>query len=141
MHPNKSTKLKESSLVLLSKLSEEEKQTVHKWASSLLAIVKNSDLTRIQKMNQLRLQKVPIQIAPLLKGLVLLAKDKLWLNQSWARRGMAVGLGVGALAFGSKAAGLATAGLGVAVPIVLITSVGATFLGVIVDEIEKEKRK
>ncbi|MBK7844125.1 MAG: hypothetical protein IPJ71_10590 [Bdellovibrionales bacterium] len=127
--------------VVLSKLSNEEKDKVHKWATTSLHIVKDDSLSKRDKIKKLTKLNPPKQIAPLIKSLLLVMKDKVWTDQSWARRGMAVGLGLGAAVFGSQAAGLASAGFGVGVPLALLTTVGATFLGVLVDEIEKERKK
>mgnify|MGYP006888963638 CR=1 FL=1 len=68
-------------------------------------------------------------------------KNKAWSNQSWARRFGVIGATLGTAAFGTQAAGLAAMGGAVGISLALVSTVGATFVEVLVDELTKEIRK
>jgi hypothetical protein len=62
-----------------------------------------------------------------------------WDDQTWARRLFIGGAVVGIASFGGESAGIAAMGTAVGVPLALISTVGATILGVLIDETKKEK--
>ena len=131
--------LKAATLQLVQKMKPDDQEKVHEWATRSLVIVKRTDLTKLQKAKELSKLNPPKNLYPLFQAVFDVIKDKTWTGQSWARRGLVVGLATGTAVFGSSAAGLASAGFGIGVPIALLTTVGTTFLGVLVDEINKER--
>ena len=68
-------------------------------------------------------------------------KSKAWDNQSWARRIGLVGLTTGVAAFGLEGAGIVAMGGGIGVPLALLSTAGGTFLGVVIDELNKEVKE
>ena len=122
----------------VAQMSAQEKKEVLTWAERSLAVVSNKSLTRKQKILALRDIKQTKPILRLLTALLRLVKNKTWTGQSWARRLGVISVSVGAITFGSQGAGLAAFGTAKAAPLLLLTTVGATFLGVLIDEIKKE---
>lgn len=135
--------IKKTVAAIVHKLNENEISELKAWTERSLTVVNDKSLSRIDQIKALQKQNIPKQILPLLKAVFNLAKENIWENQSWARRIGSIGLLSGAVAFGSQAAGLATMGMGVAVPLALVTTTGGIVLGVLLDEVNKEvlKRK
>lgn len=125
---------------VVQRLSPEDKEKVHDWATKSLAIVQRTDLTKREKTKQLSELNPPKHLIPLFRAMFEMIKDKTWTGQSWARRGLVVGLAAGTAVFGSAGAGVASAGFGIGVPVALLTTMGVTFLGVLIDEVNKERK-
>ena len=70
-----------------------------------------------------------------LKAVGLRSRRVLWDDRGWPARLGLIGVTVGATAFGGKAAGLATMGRGVAVPLWVVFGASGTFLGTLLDEL------
>lgn len=124
----------------ICQMDESEKLEVLDWAQRSITVVENKNLTKIQKVLELRKVKPTKPILRLILALARLAKLKAWDNQSWARRLGIGGLAVGGVTFGTQAAGVAAMGTAVGIPLALITASGAMILGVVIDEIKKERK-
>lgn len=125
----------------IAEMDDKEKQEVLNWAERSLVIVKDKSLTKREKALALHNIKQTKPIFRLLLALLRLIKNKTWTGQSWARRLGLITLSASAVAFGSKGAGIAAFGTAQAAPVLLLTTIGATFLGVVIDEIKKERKK
>jgi hypothetical protein len=121
----------------VSQMTDQERAEVLDWANRSLVVVENKELTRTQKLIELRKVHPSKAALRIIAALARLTKSKVWDNQSWARRLGIAGLATGAAVFGSKAAGVAALGSAIGVPLALITGAGATVLGVIIDEVKK----
>lgn len=122
----------------VSQLTEEERREIQSWAHNSLTIVQSKELSPRKRYALLVNRQTPRSAQILMAALFRLIKAKAWTGQSWARRLGVVGAAVGGIGLGGKAAGLATMGMGLSVSLPFISTVIATFLGVIIDEIGKE---
>lgn len=121
----------------VSNLSDDEKQKVLDWSEKALVIRENVTLSRKEKMSAFA-GLDNSEIAQMVFSKVFSAlRNKIWTNQSWARRLGFVGLASG-LSFGGAAVGIATMGAGVGVPLMLMTAAGGVVLGAAIDEVKKE---
>ena len=125
----------------IAEMNDQEKLEVLDWAERSLLVVNDGTLTRKDKVLALSKIKQTKPILRLLLALLSLIKNKTWTGQSWARRLGFITLSASAVAFGSKGAGIVAFGTAQAAPVLLLTTVGATFLGVVVDEINKERKR
>lgn len=125
----------------ISEMNKQEKHEVIDWAERSLVVVTDKSLSSKEKVVALSKIKQTKPILRLLLALLRLIKSKTWTGQSWARRLGFIALSGSAVAFGSKGAGIAAFGTAQAAPVLLLTTIGATFLGVLVDEIRKETKK
>lgn len=121
-------------------MNENEKAEVLSWAERSMTIVNNRELSKSQKLLALREVRASKPILRLFVALARLVKSKTWDNQSWARRFGIGGLAVGAVTFGTQAAGVAAMGTAIGVPLALITASGGLVLGVVIDEIKKDQK-
>jgi len=121
----------------ISNLSDEEKQKVLNWSERAVVIRTDNTLTKKEKLTALsQLENSELAIF-LFSKIATALKNKIWTNQSWARRLGFVGLATG-ISFGGAAVGIATMGAGIGVPLVLMTAAGGVVLGAAIDEIKKE---
>lgn len=127
--------------VATKELSFEEKEKILNWAKKSLVVIENKQLTKIEKLKALKKIKTSRVVTIFVLTLIRLIKNKTWTNQTWARRFGFAGITLGTMIFGSQAAGVATMGSGVGVSLALISTVGATFVGVLIDELSKEAKK
>ncbi len=123
----------------LSATSPTEKESILAWAERVREIATNNEIRFREKALQLRDLGVPDAARMMLKNVVMATANKAWVDQSWARRLAIVGVVAGAAAGGSV--GIATSGIGIGVGTWLLSSMGLAYIGVIIDEIEKERSK
>ena len=121
-------------------MSDSEKLLVKDWAQKSLVVVSSKELSRVEKVVALRKMRPTKPVIRLFLALLRAIKEKSWTNQSWARRLGIGGLTITAVAFGSKGAGIAAFGTAQGLPLFLVTATGATALGAIIDEINKERK-
>lgn len=122
----------------VSQLDEQEKAVVLQWAKESREVVTQSSLTKKEKFARLREISSAKPVVVVLKAVARLLKSKAWDNQSWARRLGIAGLAAGVASFGLEGAGIVALGGGIGVPLALLSTAGATFLGVVIDELKKE---
>jgi hypothetical protein len=123
----------------VSNLSPVQRADVLRWANQSLVVIHNNKISKAQKVTRLRRIRTPKAKRAILIALMQAVKGKAWDDQSWARRFALVGLLAGAAAFGGQGAGIAAMGGAVGVPLALLSTIGGTFLGALVDELQKEK--
>ena len=75
------------------------------------------------------------------KMFLMFLKKKLWDERSWSARLALIGLSVGAGVTSGAKVGLATMGFGIGIYAWLLTAAGGAFIGMIIDELKKEKEK
>lgn len=121
----------------VSTLSEEEKKLILKWSEKAVVIRGNRNLSHKGKLSEFSKLEHSALVQVLLTNLFISLKNKIWTNQSWARRLGFVGLTTG-ISFGGAAVGIATMGAGIGVPLILMTAAGGVILGAAIDEIKKE---
>lgn len=124
--------------LVTKELTDEEKSKVLQWAEKSLIVIENKNLSRVEKVKQLNKLETPKAVMIFFQALLRFLKNKAWTNQSWARRLGLIGATLGTAVFGTQAAGLATMGTGIGISLALVSTVGATFIGVLVDELSKE---
>jgi hypothetical protein len=79
-------------------------------------------------------------LAPEVHRAAAASKQVLWDERGWAARLGLAGVTLGAFAFGSEAAGVAALGSAVGVPLWLVVGAGGSFLGAMIEELERGKR-
>lgn len=124
----------------IHQMSDDEKILVKDWAEKSLIVVSNNQLSKVQKVLALRKIKPTKPIMRLFIALFQVTKKKVWTNQSWARRLGIGGLTIAVLTASSKGVGIAAFGTAQGLPLFLVTAIGATALGAIIDEINKERK-
>ena len=123
----------------LEKLSPQQLEQLDSWAKNCKVIVENKSLTPIMRAKALGKIKTPSTAIMLMKEAAKLLKKKAWDGQTWFVRLGGGGLIAGAAIFGSQAAGLASGGFGISISIALIVGLGGSFLGGLIDQIQKVK--
>lgn len=123
----------------IRELSEQDQQAVRSWAEEAIVIRNDEQINHSKKLKQLIYVTSKNEIViKFLKQLALLLKKHGWDKRNWASRlalsGLLLGLGVG----GGKMAGVASAGLGIGVPVYVLTSAGGALIGTILSEITKK---
>jgi hypothetical protein len=118
-------------------LNQEEKLQLLTWSEKALTIRNDNSLEKIEKIKALSKIENAEAAKIVLGKLFIILKDKIWTNQSWARRLGFAGLATG-LTFGGTAVGIATMGAGMGVPLMVMTAAGGVILGSAIDEIKKE---
>ncbi|MDE0118666.1 MAG: hypothetical protein OXM55_01500 [Bdellovibrionales bacterium] len=102
-----------------------------------IKVVQNDEvLTKKQKKLKIR-QLVKKNKKLFLKMVFIFLRRKLWTERSWAIRLALIAIIPGVIKGGSV--GLATMGIGVGIPMFLITSFGGAFIGMVIDEIKRKK--
>ncbi len=119
-------------------LSDEQKRQLLAWSKKALAIRESPAITKVEKAKRIASIKNADLIRIFVARLSEKFKDKIWTNQSWARRLGFAGLATGGLTFGGTAVGIATMGAGIGVPLMVLTAAGGVILGAAIDEIQKE---
>lgn len=131
---------------LVENMSDEEKIQVRNWAKSAYVIRNDESISSIQKIKQLmQLTSREKLLGSFFKKLGKIIKKHSWDERALAGKLALSGLVIGATISGTKMAGIATAGLGVGIPVYILTSAGGAFLGTIIQEtsntIKKNKKK
>lgn len=121
----------------VKELNHEEKQILLVWSQKALNIKNNSDLSNLEKIIAISKLENQEPSKVIMSKLIKTLKNKVWTNQSWARRLGFIGLGTG-FTFGGAAVGIATMGAGIGVPLAIMTAAGGVVLGAAIDEITKE---
>ncbi len=121
----------------VSGLSKDEQKLFLVWSEKAVAIRENSKLSSFEKVRSLsKIENGEVARLILLKCLEVL-RNKVWTNQSWARRLGFAGIATG-LTFGGASVGIATMGAGMGVPLVMMTAAGGVILGAAIDEMKRE---
>jgi hypothetical protein len=141
---NMNTRATELAERIVSLATLEQCEALLGWAAELQSIRDSIDtpLRKAQRAVKATLKREVI--APVLKGIsndaekvARKVKGLLWDDRGWpARMGM-IGLTIATVGLSGKAAGLAAFGRAIGVPIWLVLTASRTFLGAIIEEIQK----
>jgi hypothetical protein len=127
-------------LKVLEEFNEEEKIVIKSWAEDAIVIRNDNNLSKKEKIKKIsQITNNNKIILKLIKGMAKFIKRHSWDERGWPARFALGGLTIGAAAGGTKAAGIATMGAGIGVPIIALTSAGGALLGTIVEELSKKK--
>lgn len=103
-------------------------------AKTIKLVQENKNLTKKAKKKELT-KIVKENKKAFLKLVFIFLQTNLWTKRSWTIRLALIGLLPG-LALGGKSVGVATMGLGIGIPIFLLTSTGSAFIGLVIDNIK-----
>ncbi len=120
----------------LDSLKEEERIQLLVWAENVKAIQKDKSLTKKKKISRL----IKLSNSNTFKSCSKLAMSyskKYWKNASYAERLGIIGAGGALTLVGFGGAGIAALGGAIGVPLFLITAAGGTFIGTIIDKLNK----
>ncbi|EPZ49623.1 hypothetical protein M902_0700 [Bacteriovorax sp. BAL6_X] len=122
---------------IVSNLTEEEQKELKSWADEAYVIRNSNDISRTEKIK--RITKITIRskvTSNVIVRFFRLLKKHSWDDRAWPARFALAGLTIGATVGGTKMAGVATAGIGVGIPIYILTSAGGALLGSIIEELK-----
>jgi hypothetical protein len=124
---------------LFQELEKKDQEIVQSWAKEAYVIRNNETLSKPEKIKHLIVITNKNKIAfKFLKHFALLFKKHGWDQRNWASRLALAGLLVGVGVTGSQSAGIASAGIGIGVPVFILTSAGGALLGTIINETIKK---
>ena len=139
--PDKEERQKAMAREIVRYASADERDALRRWAEGLLSI-RRSNLSVIKKASGARrLTKDNKVVAPIVKREWRKLKRFGWDERSWKVR-----FGMGAIVatvatVGNAGAGIAALGTAIGVPLWIVAGAGATFAGLIVDEVKSESGK
>lgn len=120
----------------IERMDEGQRALVLTWAQKAQEISERSDLTKREKLHQLK----DLDTTPAVKAFVIVLgtalKQQLWDERSWPARGGLSGLALGAMVLGGQGAGIAAMGGAIGVPLFILTAAGGALLGTIVAELK-----
>lgn len=132
-------KHKQLAVRVASKATNEEKEALRVWIEKMLEI-KASKLPTVTKSSKAITVTLKSKvILPIIKLMAREIKRHGWDDRSTKSRFGLIGVGGGMVAFGSQAAGIAALGGAIGVPLWVLTAAGATFVGVLYEEITGKK--
>ena len=116
-----------------------EKQAIRSWTEKLLAL-KAADTPALTKVRQaISITAESDVVLPVVKVIAGEMKRLAWDERRPATRLALGGAAVGLAIFGGQSAGVAALGTAIGVPLWVIFGAGATFLGVLYEEITDDK--
>ena len=125
----------------LEKLNDTEKQNVLNWAVEVKKIQQNNKLTTKEKIYDLK----NLNNKQAFKNVISIALNyskSYWKKANWAQRIGIIGLTSGLIVAGaSGGAGIAALGGAIGLPLFLVTTAGGTFIGTIIDSLNKKNEK
>lgn len=125
----------------LEKLNDTEKQNVLNWAVEVRKIQQNNKLTTKDKIYDLK----NLNNKQAFKNVISIALNyskSYWKKANWAQRIGIIGLTSGLIVAGaSGGAGIAALGGAIGLPLFLVTTAGGTFIGTIIDSLNKKTEK
>jgi len=128
-------KQKDLAVLIASKANTTEREALSLWIEKLLAI-KSSNLTNLQKAKQaISITGSSNVILPSVKMIACETKRLAWDDRGLKGRLGLGGMAVGLTFFGGQGAGIAALGTAIGVPLWVVVGAGATFLGVLYEEI------
>lgn len=135
------TESRKLALTIVEEAHPEQLDAIQAWAEGMLQI-RLSNLNRIAKARAaLTLTARSKVILPILKLVVSKAKRLGWDDRNgpsrWGLAGAATALAI----FGTQGAGIAALGTAVGVPLWVVFGAGASFLGVLLDEIANIRQR
>jgi hypothetical protein len=123
---------------LIDEMTLDEQDTLRSWADEACVIRNDDSLSKTEKVKKLTKitneNKITIKF---FKAFFKAVKKHTWDERGWPARMALAGLTVGAAIGGTKMAGIASAGIGIGVPVFILSSAGGALLGTIIEEIKK----
>lgn len=122
---------------IINHLTEDEQKELKSWADEAYVIRNSNDISRTEKIK--RITNITIKskfTSNVIIRFFKLLKKYSWDDRAWAARLALAGLTIGATIGGTKMAGVATAGMGIGVPVYILTSAGGALLGSIIEELK-----
>ena len=117
------------------KYTNEQLEKTLDLAKEIKIVQDNQSLTKKQKKKELR-QFVKKNKKLFLRMVFIFLHRKLWTERSWAVRLAMIAIIPGVIKGGSV--GIATMGIGIGIPMFLMTAFGGAFIGMVIEEIKKE---
>ena len=125
----------------LEKLDDIEKQNVLNWAVEVRKIQQNNKLSSKEKIYDLKNLNNK-QVFKNVISIVLNYSKSYWKKANWAQKIGIIGLTGGLIVAGaSGGAGIAALGGAIGLPLFLVTTAGGTFIGTIIDSLNKKNRR
>lgn len=122
----------------LEKLDDVEKQNVLSWAVEVRKIQQNNKLSSKEKIYDLKNLNNK-QVFKNVISIVLNYSKSYWKKANWAQKIGIIGLTGGLIIAGaSGGAGIAALGGAIGLPLFLVTTAGGTFIGTIIDSLNKK---
>lgn len=122
----------------LEKLDDVEKQNVLNWAVEVRKIQQNNKLSSKEKIYDLKNLNNK-QVFKNVISIVLNYSKSYWKKANWAQKIGIIGLTGGLIIAGaSGGAGIAALGGAIGLPLFLVTTAGGTFIGTIIDSLNKK---
>jgi hypothetical protein len=124
---------------VVAALDDQQREALRAWAGHLLEI-RASSMARTERARAAISATVTRdKVVPIVSAIAKGTKNQLWTQRSWAAR-----LGLGAAAataatLGGQGAGIAAMGGAIGVPLWIVFGAGASFAGVLIDEVERHK--
>ena len=106
-------------------------------AQKIKAIQDDKSLTKKQRKQTIR-QLVKGNKKLFFRMIFIFLHKKVWTERSWAVRLALIAAIPGIIKGGSV--GLATMGIGIGIPLFLVTALGGMFIGVVIEEIKKKSK-
>ena len=128
--------MKDYKEVDFSSLSKEEKKLLKQWAIKVMKIRDNESYSFKEKLNALK----KLNNKEAFKASLNIATEyskKYWKKASWAEKLGIIGGGGAIALFGFGGAGVAALGGAIGLPLFLLTAAGGTFIGTIIDKLDK----
>ncbi len=120
-------------------MSEEDQKELRSWADKAYIIRNHKSINKKEKLKRLKSitkeSKVTIKF---FKAFFKFIKMHTWDESGWPARMAQVGLTVGTAVSGTKMAVIASAGIGIAAPIYVLSSAGEALIGTILQEIKNK---
>jgi hypothetical protein len=122
----------------LEKLNDIERQNVLNWAVEVRKIQQNNKLSSKEKIYDLKNLNNK-QVFKNVISIVLNYSKSYWKKANWAQKIGIIGLTGGLIVAGaSGGAGIAALGGAIGLPLFLVTTAGGTFIGTIIDSLNKK---
>lgn len=122
---------------IATRASDVERQALLAWSVQLLAIRDSSSSGVLKARDALQLTAKSAVIWPILKLIGAEVKRLGWDDRGTKSRFGIVGVAIGVAAFGGQGAGIAALGTAVGVPLWVVLGAGSTFVGMMVEELQK----
>lgn len=124
----------------LKNLNQEEKNNLLNWAIQVREIQQNNNLTKKEKIYNLRLLNNKKAFFNSIKLIQTFFSMK-WKKASWSTRLALIGGSAGLLIAGSQGAGIAALGGAIGIPFFLVTAAGGALIGTIINNLNNNKDK
>lgn len=121
--------------------TESEREALLNWANELLKIRDKNLPARSKAVEAVHLTARSKVIWPAAKMMAKEVKRHAWDERGIKSRFGLGGAAIGILAFGGQGAGIAALGTAIGVPLWVVLGAGATFAGMLVEELQKKETK